>query len=67
MENGTKGANKYYMSVGSKANGFKSALFTGTIVVCGLEQIRAVSDEIEVISVEQGGSEATLKIELATY
>ena len=52
MSSSTQGMNKYYMSVGSKANGFKSALFTGTIVVCGRETVAVVSADPEVISVE---------------
>jgi len=67
MESKTKGLNKYYMSIGSKNNDFKSKLYTGTIIVCGLEQIEAVSEDSEVISVEKDGPENTQKIEPSTY
>ena len=52
MEDGTKGINTYYMSVASRTNGFISALYTGTIIVCSLETIEVVSPGPEVISVE---------------
>jgi len=45
MGTGTQGPNKYYMSIGSKANDFKSALYTGTILVCGLEKVETASPD----------------------
>ena len=66
LEPGSQGVNKYFMSVGSAANTFKSQMYTGSILVCGKETLDLDDDAEHVVSVE-AGSRGNLVIEKAEY